>query len=351
MSFSSRVGLFLAVLGFGLLLGAGSVLADVNAFVYHRFGDGRYPSTNISLDRFRQHLQTLKQGGYNVVTLGKVAHQLKAGTLPERTAVITIDDAFSSFYDNGIPLLQEFGYPATLFVTSDLVGRAGYLSWDQLRELQTLGIEIGNHSAAHQHYTYREAGESQQQWLTRVREDLQRSQQAFATHLGEKPALLAYPYGEFTPEVIAVVQQLGFTGAAAQQSGVISSASNLFALPRFPMGGPYTGLEAFKRKLAMKGLPVKTVANPGPLWLKDVPPVYRFTVDRPQNLRFGAFNCFVQGQNRCTVTEVPEQPGVYEVTAEQPLAGRRNKYTLTARGSDGRWYWHSVPWFNTNQPE
>ena len=76
--------------------------------MYHRFGESNYPSTNIQLDRFKEHLEELKNPKYKVMQLSKIIEDIKAGReLPEFTVAITIDDAFISVYKEGWPYLKS----------------------------------------------------------------------------------------------------------------------------------------------------------------------------------------------------------------------------------------------------
>ena len=63
------------------------------------------------------------------------------------------------------------------------------------------------------------------------------------------------------------------------------------------------------------------------------------------------FNCFVQGENRCQV-EIDRDLGAgwYKITADKPLTGRRNKYTLTLQTLKGDWLWYSHLWINATHP-
>jgi len=238
------------LLAFLLLLGNVAFADQANVFIYHRFNDSRYPSTNISPQDFRAHLEFLSQQEFNVLTLGQVVDRLQnEQSLPQRCAVISVDDAYRSFLTDGWPLLKQHGYPATLFVSTDTVGEGDYLSWQELRELQRDGVEIGNHSASHAYLLDRLAAEDESGWMTRVSGDLSRSQQAFESHLGSSPALFAYPYGEFSPALVALVESAGFVAAFGQQSGVVTSGQDLFRLPRFPLGGGYASLAEFRTKL------------------------------------------------------------------------------------------------------
>ncbi|MDO3376601.1 polysaccharide deacetylase family protein [Geoalkalibacter halelectricus] len=326
--------------------------AEANVFVYHRFGDERHPSTNVSLEVFRAQLEMLREGDYRVLPLGEVVEHLRAGRdLPPRTLVLTIDDAYESFATGGFPLLREFGYPATLFVATDSVGRPGYLDWDQLRQMHEQGIEIGNHSAAHLHMAAPAVDEEPSAWRERMREDLERSQQAFQRHLGFAPKLFAYPYGEYSRALVELVRELGFEAAAAQHSGVVSSHSDLFALPRFPMGGVFATEDGFRDKVRMKALPVLAAQPDDPILVGENPPWLTLRIDPEGAADYTRLNFFVRGQAQSDIVLDPATPGLVRVRADEPLSARRTSYTLTAPGKDGRWHWYSFVWIRPEVPE
>ncbi len=311
-------------------------------FVYHRFGDSRYPSTNIAVEVFAAQLEYLKHNNYTVLTAGEVARRLRSGVeLPPRCVSLTVDDGYTTFLTGAMPLLRRYHYPATLFVASDSVGRHGYLSWEQLRSLEQEGVEIGNHSAAHPYFVDDQV-QHPDDWRRHARADIERAQQAFTRHLGHKVALFAYPYGEYSPALAKLVRKLGFAAAFAQQSGVVDTGADLYALPRFPMGGGYATLQGFSSKARMRRLPVTDVEPLSPLISRQDPPELTFTLANSL-IDTGSLRCYVQGQNAVSVELSTD--GRYHVRAHQPLAGRRNKYTVTGRGRDGKhWYWFSHLW-------
>lgn len=336
----------LAAIGvFLLLISIGAQAADhATVFIYHRFGDARYPSTNTPLADFRAHLEVLRAGNYAVLPLAEIVARLRDGVpLPERCVAITVDDAFRSFLSGGMPLLREFGYPVTLFVNAGEVGGVDFLDWPQLRRLAEEGVEIGNHSASHGYLLDRRAGETAAAWRQRVRDDIQRAQQALTAGIGKAPRLFAYPYGEFDNELASVVRELGFQGAVGQQSGVMGRGEDLFALPRFPAGGGYGSLAEFRDRLRFRPLPLRTLAPGDTLLAGDNPPVWRVAID-PSRIDPRTLRCYVPGQPPARLLAVDPQGGVFEIRALAPLEGRRSKYTLTGTDRQGRWYWHSQLW-------
>jgi len=313
-----------------------------SVFVYHRFGDSRYPSTNIELPVFAQQLEYLKQNNYAVLPLGEIIGRLRAGQeLPEKCVALTVDDGYLTFLTGALPLLKQYDFTATLFVNTDSVGGNSYLTWQQLRQLQQEGIEIGNHSASHPYFVSNEVVEPLL-WHDQSIADISKAQKAFLTHLQEKPQLFAYPYGEYSPQLEQLIETLGFTGAVAQQSGALTGDLSFYSLPRFPMGGAFATFVGFKNKLAMRPMPVVVQQPSSPIIQEQNPPVLTFEM-QSSDINLNSLRCYVQGQEPVGVEKIAD--GLFRVVAKQPLAGRRNKYTLTAQSLDGRsWYWFSQLW-------
>lgn len=335
----------------GLLLST-TVLAsaDTRVFIYHRFGEVSFPSTNIDVAVFARQLDYLQQQGYQVLSLSQIVEQELAGQAPaEKTVGLSVDDAFVSFAEKAWPLLKAHGFPVTLFVNTQSVGNNGYLSWAQLKDLQQQGVEIGHHTASHASLLEMAAGENYSQWQQRVKADIQSANADFQQHLGLIPPLFAYPYGEYHPVLVNLLAEMGLTAAFAQQSGVVSPWSERWALPRFPMGGDYATLNSFVEKLQMNALPVRNDEMLDPVIRDQNPPELRLIL-QGNAPKLQTFNCFVQGQNSCVAQLDPENPGVLKVKARQPLSGRRNKYTLTTRDQNGRWYWFSQLWVQPRRP-
>lgn len=344
--------LAIVVVIFCLLLPVAASAGQINSFIYHRFDDDRYPSTNISVDTFTKQLEFLRERNIPAVSTQEISERIARGEpLPEHAVMITVDDSYLSFYEAGMPVIRTFDVPVSLFVNTDSVGTPGYMTWEQIREVAAQGVEIGNHTASHAYLVEKGAGETAEQWRRRVYDDIQKAQQAFERELGFAPDIFAYPYGEYSTEIIDILKDLGFIAAYAQQSGVIHPQHDPFTLPRFPMGGPFATLDDFKSKTLLNPLVVAEQQPLNPIIFDaQAPPVLDLYLPEISGSA-AQFNCYAQGGNRCTVSVQQERgAGWYQVTADGPLNGRRNKYTLTRQTPEGGWQWFSQLWINADNP-
>ena len=104
----------------------------VSVIMYHRFGEDNYPSTNIKLEQFEEHINELLKPKYHVIDINEAVNALKNIKLvQDRSVVITIDDAYSSVFKYAWPIFKKNKLPFTLFVSTDVIDNntPGYMSW------------------------------------------------------------------------------------------------------------------------------------------------------------------------------------------------------------------------------
>ena len=180
---------------------------------------------NVTVGSFRRQMQALTGLGYRARPCGDVLEAIRKGqTLPRKTFAITFDDGYRCVGETAVPVLAEFGFPATVFVVSDCVGTTNQwdrdtghpeiplMDWQKLRELQTLGWEIGGHSRTHPHLN----GLTESEAYAQIVE----SKQATEAKLGENLRAFCYPYGHFNADTPALVSKAGFVGACTIRSGL-----------------------------------------------------------------------------------------------------------------------------------
>jgi peptidoglycan/xylan/chitin deacetylase (PgdA/CDA1 family) len=315
---------------------------------YHHVSSATPPVTSISTADLRVHLQYLKDEGFTVLRLEDVIAALQQGTvLPERSAVISFDDGYLSVHEAAFPLLQEFDYPFTVFVTAGLVTSNGklYASWEQLREMGEHGATLANHTVTHPYLVDRAEGQSEADWLAWVRREIEDAEAKILAETGQSHKLLAYPYGEYDNAIQALVRELGYVGIG-QHSGPFNASSDFTALPRFPFSGIYASMNTFPTKVQSLAFNVAIVA-PQSLVTGDVSPSVELQFSG--DYRLDALNCF--NNNQPMQIEKVGESGRYRANTQVVNNARRFRYNCTAPGPEGRYYWFAVPFLNPQRPD
>jgi len=249
-----------------LLLRPAVVAADLHVFIYHRFGESSYPTTNVAVDRFQAQMAYLRENGYRVVPLAEVVTALKERRpLPERGVVITIDDGYASVYHAAWPILRSFGYPFTVFLNIQAVDRgfSNILTWQQIDEMRRAGVDFEDHSYAHHRLADWPAGMDEQDYRRWISTDLARGARILADRLGRRPRYLAIPYGEYNEIVIDEAKKVGYAAVLSQDPGVVSSDTDPFLIPREPiLGYDWATMEHFVMVLNRSDLPCVDMKPP-----------------------------------------------------------------------------------------
>ena len=312
-------------------------------FMYHRFGEDQFPSTNIRIEQFKEQLQFLRENDFTVLPLEEIVDALQTHTpLPDKSVAITADDAYLSVYEVAYPLLQQFDYPFTVFIAPKTVddGVSAYMSWQQIREMHENGVTFANHSLNHDYLVRREKGESGEAWAERVADDIAQAQQRLIAELGDAPALFSYPYGEYNLPLMEIVAAQGYT-AFGQHSGSIGPLSDVRALPRFPMAEAFADMASFRTKALSLPMPVSH-QDPVDPQTGDKRPILTLTL-APSDLNTDQLACYLGGK------QLPIQwikPGEsFSVRADRDLPAGRSRYNCTAPDSSSpRYYWYSHQW-------
>ena len=115
---------------------------------------GSDPFYRIRVSECEALVSQLRQRGYQTVSSKLFrAWQQGGASLPRRAVVLTFDDGYASHFDAVVPLLVRHRFTGTFFIAADLVSQPGYMTWEQLRKLVFLGMEIGAHGLSHQPLT------------------------------------------------------------------------------------------------------------------------------------------------------------------------------------------------------
>lgn len=205
----------------------------------HDVGDER---TELALAPgvFRSGLEGLARAGYHTVSLDDVAAWLHSGaSLSKLAFAITFDDGSASVYSRAFPILQQYSFSATVFLTvgentpttseTRLPGREGrtMLSWGEIREMQRHGIAFGAHTLTHPNLARLPPD--------RAEAEMAQSQSVIADALGVPVPTFAYPYGYYNDRTREIASR-HFVCACSVRLGLVSAKSDPYALERVDSG-------------------------------------------------------------------------------------------------------------------
>ncbi|SFC15815.1 Polysaccharide deacetylase [Marinospirillum celere] len=317
--------------------------------MYHHISSSTPPSTSTPSKTFIEHLDMLERDGFEVWPLDRVVERIqRRRPLPDKIAVLTFDDAYISVYETAMPIMEERGLPYTIFVNADPINRDRplYMSWDQLREAKEKGAIIANHTLNHPHMVRKQEGESQEEWLERMRHEVEENQRQLIDQLGTAPKLFAYPYGEYNPELEKLLRDLGYV-AFGQHSGPASPFTSLQALPRYAANGIFANPNTLRTKLHALPFPL-TSESPasGVLEAEERRPTLEFTMAEG-DYRLNQLRCYGPGAEVLDVRTRRQDDGSVKVTVNtnKALNPGRPRYNCTApHSAENRWFWFSRQW-------
>lgn len=205
-----------------------AALTDIPVLNYHKVDDTGIP-LSLAISEFEEQIRYLAENGYHTITPDQLMGYLKYGRgLPDKPILITFDDGYRDNYTNAYFVLKKYGFTATVFLVTNLVGSDDrYLTWDQVREMQKNGIVFGSHTVNHLPLTKMSPDEALA--------ELAGSAAAIERELGAKPRYFAYPTGAYTLKTEELVRQAGYRAAFTIRYGQVGVESDPYALERIPV--------------------------------------------------------------------------------------------------------------------
>ena len=300
--------------------------------MYHRFNESKYPSTNIQMDIFEQQIKIIKDNKYNFYDPKEFSLNFKIPK-KEKKILITIDDGFSSFYENAWPFLKENQIPFILFISTKAVGNFGYMNWDEIKEIEKEKfVYIGNHSHSHDYLI----DLNEQEFL----KDIDKSIKIFKEKLGYNPIFFSYPFGEYSNFIKNYITQ-NFKYSFGQHSGVIDVNKDIFELPRFPINEKYGDLKRFKFLINLQPLQFKKlIPDEKYINIKNNPP--NFSVEffnNQKNLK--NINCFSDEGNKWEKSYTSFNNNILKIKFRDKFLFRRGRINCSLN-DDGIWRWFGV---------
>lgn len=221
-----------------------SVPEGVSVLMYHMIGDIQNNAAVMTEANLRLQMNYLRDHGYHPITMQELYDYITKGApLPEKPVCITFDDGYLDSYTIVYPLMKEYGFPWTLFLITDDVGKPyNRMTWDQLKEMaDSHTVTIANHTLSHPKLHNLATAKEKEKEIVEANE-------ALKYHLGIDNAWLAYPYGDYDDQVVEICKKAGIKMAVTTDSGRVHVGSYPYELKRVYVGNDIS-LARFSERL------------------------------------------------------------------------------------------------------
>ena len=297
--------------------------------MYHRFNENKYPSTNIQMNIFKNHIKLIKESKYDFIHPDEFQ---KNFNLPKKKKkiLLTIDDAFQSFYNEAWPYLKKNKIPFILFVSTEPVGNKGYMTWDQIREIENESFAvIGHHSHSHEYLI----DKTDEEFIS----DIEKANIVFKNEIKYVPKLFSYPFGEYSEFMRDYVSKK-FEFAFGQHSGVIDLNKEKFQLPRFPINEDYGKIDRFESIIKTYPLeyenlfPVEKKLNK-----ENNPPDFKVRFFKKQK-NINIISCYSNEGGIWEKALTKIENNILTITFREPFLPRRGRINCSMN-ENGKWRW------------
>ncbi|MCB1774003.1 MAG: polysaccharide deacetylase family protein [Gammaproteobacteria bacterium] len=314
---------------------------------YQHIDDDTPGVSSVTPQQFQQHLDYLLENDFSVLELEAVVTALRTGSgVPARCVALSIDGAFESAYEEAFPRTRRYGFPLTVFISSEAVdaGLDGQMTWQQMREMQAAGVSFQSLGHSHHHLVRRDTDESLDDWQQRVAFDIQLAQSRIEDELGTRPTLFAYPYGEYNEALQQLVESMGLTGFGTQ-AGALWPQADFTALPRFPLASFGAQPRPFAKKVNARPLPIAGAFPTDPVvplddWQPTLTLVFQpLAIDHPR------LRCRLNGAPGMIYQWLEQPENAVVVSPRGRLRTGRNRVDCTLPlTDDGGLGWYSHLW-------
>ena len=305
------------------------------SIMYHRFEENKYPSTNIKIVDFKEHIQMIKKNSMKFVNPSNFEEELR-NNRNKRKVLLTIDDGYQSFYENAWPILKESKIPFILFVSTREIGKKGYMNWQHIKEIEKYDfVEIGNHSHSHDYLIDFKDIE--------VERDLKKSIDIFNEKLGKNSIFFSYPFGEYSSSLKNIVIELGYKYAFGQHSGVADYTKDFYELPRFPINEKYGEIERFKTILKTLPFPYKSI-EPEERYISDKNNPPKVSIQFYENLEnLNNINCFSNEEDKWRNSKISFVNKLkLNINLEGKFITERGRINCSLREKNGFYRWLGI---------
>lgn len=193
----------------------------VPVLVYHSVrayvkGESTYQDAyDVTPELLEEHLIYIRDHGYTTISFVDVFESIDHATpLPPKSVILSFDDGWKNEYTHAFPLLKKYHMKGTFFIFTNPIGRkVQWMTWNEIKEMDAAGMEIGGHTRTHPILTKIETDKE-------LDKEIAGSKKTIENHLGHPIYAFAYPFGLENDQVVAAVKRAGYVVGRTLLSGV-----------------------------------------------------------------------------------------------------------------------------------
>ena len=281
------------------------------------------------MEIFKEQIQIIKNLNYIFTSPKSLVAEFNKPKI-KKEILITIDDGFKSFYNEAWPYLKKNKIPFILFISTEPVGKNGYMNWDEINEIERSDFAIiGHHSHTHEYLIDMNSSE--------FIKDIEIANKIFKEKLGYVPEIFSYPFGEYSKYMKEYISK-NFKIAFGQHSGVIDINKDKFELPRFPINEKYGDLKRFKSLINYMPLEYKSLKpEEKKLDNKNNPPqvVVEFFSEQKN---INNISCYSNDGGNWKKSNLNFHNQFLTIVIEEKFLPRRGRVNCSLN-DDGQWRW------------
>ncbi len=201
---------------------------------YHTFSASSSSEFAMDPARFNQQMRFLAIQKIPVISLADAVDHLRQGKpIPDGSVVITIDDGYKTARTVATPILRKYGFPFTLYVYPEAISHLkAYMTWEDLRYLDALGVDIESHTMTHPLLTHPGRVMNPKTYDAWLWNELAGSRKLLEAQLHKSIRHLAYSYGGYDGHVVAVTKAAGYWSATTCDTMNVTRRANPLLLGR-----------------------------------------------------------------------------------------------------------------------
>jgi len=300
--------------------------------MYHRFNEDKYPSTNIDMEIFKKQINLIQEEKISFINPNDFKLNFNTPKL-KKEILLTIDDGFTSFYENAWPYLKNKKIPFILFISTEAIGKNGYMNWSQIKEIEEEKFAfIGNHSHSHEYLIEYD--------FDKFKNDIDKSINIFIENIGYNPLFFSYPFGEYSLEQKKYISSK-FDFAFGQHSGLIDINKDKYELARFPINEKYGDLKRFSFLINLFPLEYKNILPEDKYILENENPPKTVIEFFKEQKNLEKINCFSDDGNQWDKSKVSLVENKLYIQYRDKFKFRRGRINCSLNDDIG-WRWFGI---------